>query len=469
VSTYRNNINAEGTAIQQAMTRNLNQYAVEKISQPMLGIILEVRASDNPRNRSAQEWDDLRGFLPECVVYIPSDNLVLSNVLITPDAPCGIDNYYEQLPQGSSVMVDGREIPASLQGVDPFKLDGDWCIVGFLKGIIDSPYVLRWWTNPNNRYDPATSGRAYPNPVTGQGRALDQAGRVFTRKNGVETVISTTGDILVSTRFSNSTLSFEEASPNSVISTAAGTPKSVATSADDRFVQQNTEGRWTRNEREEGGSVKLQIKPTQYLEVDFAPAVDGYAWNDLPNEEVPQTNPEGVKLPPNRISIGNTYSKWDTEQITIDVPVDFTVNSNDTVNFVVVTDFNVDSSGEINQSATTAYNIESSGSFDATITTTANLSAASVTIEATGATQLFGATVQLGSSTAVQPFVQGTSLKAALDAFSVAITAAFSAMFPGAPATPVTGANITAGITAATTAATSLAAALYLSTTITGE
>ena len=327
---YRNNLLPDGTPVQQSMTVDREQYIVENINIPLLGVILDVRPSDDRNNRSAQEWEDFRGYVPECSVLIVRDNMFLDRVLITPDMPAGIDDYYERLPRGSSKLVTGEELPSSFGNIDPMLLDGDWCIVGFFKGKIDSPYVMRWFPNPNNRFDPATSGKAFPNLATGEGAALEQAGRYFSRVNGVEFVITTEGDVSLSTRFSNSQMDFQK----NAAASKGGT--FTASSSSDNFSGGTTEGRFPRTEREDGGSVRVQMKPTQTFEVDFEPQIDGIGWDDVTNSELPQTNPENPgNLPPDRTLVANTYARFDSSTIILDVPAEFEVTSKDLVNINV--------------------------------------------------------------------------------------------------------------------------------------
>lgn len=333
----RRNRLPDGTFPQQSMTRNKSQYKVENMTIPMLGVVMAVRPSDDVKNRSAMEFSDYRGFVPECDVYIVADNFTLPNVLITPDAPCGLDDFYERLPRASSALVDGTPLSSSLGGLNPAELDGDWCIVSFFKGKIDSPYIQRWWPNPNNRFDPATSGKAFPNKITGEGTALEQAGRYFNRINGVECVITTAGNINISTRFSNSKVDFQASSPLSKVG------KAVA-GENDTFKLPSTEGRPSREEREDGGSVRLQVKPSQTFEIDFAPQIDGMGWDDLSNEELPQTNPHILpSLPPNRTIPQYSYLIFDKDQVSIDVPLDFKVNSNSTVTINALTNTTITS------------------------------------------------------------------------------------------------------------------------------
>lgn len=191
---------------------------------------------------------------------------------------------------------------------------------------MQSPYILKWWPSPANRLDPATSGLAFPNPNTGEGNALEQAGRYFSRVNGVECVVSTEGNISISTRFANSKLDL------SGKSATTGLGATSITSSDDAFKLSDTEGRPSRSSLEDGGSIKLQIKPSQSFEIDFFPAVDGRGWQDVNDPELPQTNPKSVgNNPPDRVAVSHSYLNFDTNQITIDVPVDFKVNSKNTI------------------------------------------------------------------------------------------------------------------------------------------
>lgn len=270
MSNWRGGISPSLIPIQQSLTADASHYEHYNMRSLMLGVVLEVYPADAVQNRSAQRHDDRRGHAAEAKVLLVgtnvSSNLVVDHVTITCAAPTGLDNYEENLPRPSTQRVDGAMFNATGNNVDPYDLDGDWCIVGFLGGSLDQPFILTWWPHPRNTLDPATTGLGNPD-TSGNSRALDQSGRYFKRINGVEFIITDTGDIYLSTAYTNATLNF-----------------SAENSA--------TRGRWNRTVNEEvGGSLFAQFKPSQVLELSFDPAQDGFGLFQQREDSLPQTNP----------------------------------------------------------------------------------------------------------------------------------------------------------------------------------
>jgi hypothetical protein len=308
----RDNVAFDQTPIQQSMTLDSTDYAgVTRLDRLMLGVVLEVYPSDQEEgNRSSRQTLERRGHTHECTVLIVNDGtstyLTLPHVIITPNSSSGLDNYEEQLPRGSSKVITGVEKNSSLHQIDPYDLDGDWCVVGFLGGQLDSPFILRWWPHARNTFDPATSGEG--NATTSGGRALEQAGRYFRRINGVETVVTSIGDVVVSTTFTGG-----EIQPG----------------------QDSVRGRFARTETERGGNVRIYMKPASTLEWTWNPQEDGIGPIDEVIDELPQPNPpQGNRAASDTRS--NTYIQVTDISWEIQVPTSARVVSQDTVTISAV-------------------------------------------------------------------------------------------------------------------------------------
>ncbi len=304
--TFRETISADGTPIQQAMTQDPEDYLAQRVYQMMLGVVMEVYPSDDEDgNSTAIRTLERRGHTHECTVLVVLDGtatyLRLPNVVITPDARAGVDDYHEFLPRGSSCLTTGEELNAALHQINPYDLDGDWCVVGFIGGQIDRPFIVRWWPHARNTFDPATSGRGNPDS-NGAGRALEQQGRYFSRINGVETVITSLGDIIISTTFAGGAIQPGE---------------------------DPVQGRFSRSEQDEGGDVKIYMKPSRSVEWTWDPQPEGVGAQDSAEPELPQTNPatnvttDGMK--------SATYIVVDEERWRVQVPTSFEVVSSDQV------------------------------------------------------------------------------------------------------------------------------------------
>lgn len=302
---YRGITMPDGTTLQSSVTMDMSDYPDQRMNALFLGVILDVIPSDADKNRSGFQTTDRRGYRHECTVLVTDDGqhgyMLLENVAITPDAPIGLDDYAEKLPKGSSALFDGEEFDSNLKQIDPYDLDGDWCVVGFLGGRIDSPFVVRWWPNARNPFDPATSG------VAGDETSLVQLGRYFRRINGVETVINPRGDIIVSTTYCGAALN-----PGG----------------------EQTFGRFPRNENPEvGGSIRLYVKPTQTFEIDFNPQQDGIGALDAPDANLPQTNPPQTDPEPEETGElpAESFIYLDREVLDVYVPVTASIVSQDNI------------------------------------------------------------------------------------------------------------------------------------------
>jgi len=307
VTKYKDTLAPDGTVVQGSTVTDYEDYPNTRMYGFILGVVLDVYTSDILKNRSSQQKEDRQGFTQECTVLAVNDGgsayTVYENVMITPDAPVGLDDYSERLPRPCSAQVSGGEYDSSLQGIDPYSLDGDWCVIGFIGGMIDAPFVVRWWPNARNSLDAATSGNGVDQT------SLVQDRRYFRRINGVETVINSSGDIILSTTFANSTLLFGE-------DPALG-----------RLAR-------SRNE-EEGGSVRVYIKPSQTLELTFNPQEEGIGIIDVADPELPQTNPPQTE-PEASGEVNETYLYIDRDQADLYIPISLIVTTDDFISLTSV-------------------------------------------------------------------------------------------------------------------------------------
>jgi hypothetical protein len=285
----------------------LNPYPsqTEAAIVPRLGIILDVLKADDPRNKSAQQYQSVRGVLAIAVVYLPEVGGTLKDVVITPDIASGMDDYYEKFPRVAKANVNGRAFSLNdLAGVDPSDLDGDWCVVDFLNGRVNQPYIQRWWPNPRNFFDGATSGKGNPVLGKGVGRTLKQGNRHFTRINGVECVVTPEGDVWFSTKLSGSTLTADNQG-----------------GATDRVAR--------KKDANNGGSILVNVKPSQAFDVSFDNHPDGVGPGMVYSDSLPQKNPNQLGALPALQS--NTHIHADKSGVTFKVPVNFEVGSKGSV------------------------------------------------------------------------------------------------------------------------------------------
>jgi hypothetical protein len=350
-TSYRPVMAPDGTVIHSGLTTDDADYADMNLNKLILGVILDVYASDYHKTRSAQQTIDRHGHTHECTVLGVNDGssayTVYENVIITPDAPSGLDDYIEKLPRGSKSLVDGTVYDSSLRHIDPYDLDGDWCVLGFLGGRIEAPFIVRWWPHARNTYDTATSGEG------SDGEALVQNRRFFRRMNGIETVVTGQGNIVVSTTRANTFID-----PGS----------------DNKF------GRFARTtDEDEGGSIRINIKPSQYFELSFNPQDEGIGNVDVADEELPQLNP--IQGDPEAASERpESYIYADRDQVDFYIP--------DTFNAVVGTDVNISADNN-------------------------------ATLEATNTLQLEGELIKIGENAEADPTVLGEKLRTFLSAVEV--------------------------------------------------
>jgi hypothetical protein len=211
----------------------------------MLGIVISVQPSDDKGNLTASVETDQRGYRHEATVLITSSgntepNMLLENVVIPPKARSNHDDYDEDLPVGVSQVLDGQKLTQNWANIDPAMLDGDYCVIQFLGGSLEKPYIANWWPHPKNKIDPATSGQA----SYAQFDTTKKRSRKFQRVNGVERLVTAEGDVYLDTSRAGSKLDLSGDKP-------------------------------VRKEVTNGGSVQVDIKSGQQLELNWNAFVEG--------------------------------------------------------------------------------------------------------------------------------------------------------------------------------------------------
>lgn len=386
-------IGSKGRPVQQSMTLRPEDHVNLHVARPMHGLVLEVFPADNEQNRSSYQREDRRGYLATCTVLIINDGrgtyFTLENVVIPPTAPSGIDNFVEALPRPCTQLINGENWNQQLSHINPYTLDGDWCVVSFLGGSLDQPYISNWWPHPSNTFDPATSGQRNPRSST-EGTTLVQNGRLFRRMNGVEFVVTKEGNLYVSTHRANSTLKFgPELNPE--------------------------EGRFPRNlQADSGGSIKVWVKNSQAFELDWNAPEDGMGSLDVAEAGLPQTNPSTAGSA-SRTEKEHTYILIEKDRVDITVPDEIKILSNKRILLeseeetilTVGSDLTIDVSGsgsistDGNLDVSVTQNLSTTVSQNLDIDVTGQVTVAARTtldLSATGATTISGATVAVGAA-----------------------------------------------------------------------
>lgn len=251
-----------GTIGQSGMQQNPRDYQAQRLHFPVVGIVLAVHFSDDPQNATAKSHSDQRGSAVTCDVIVVGDGTVNSwlipNCVVLPEGPSGVDDFCEAIPRPTTQMIDGSNYKSSLSNIDYNKLDGDWCVVGFIGGSVEMPIILKWWPHPSNRQDPATAGFPVQTPSQGltDAKTLDQGRRYFRRFAGMKYTVTAEGSVFLDTNESNSDF----------VGAAAG-PQ--------------------RQPNDAGGDVQVDVKPSRQAQVNFNAPVP------LPKKQpsLPQPNP----------------------------------------------------------------------------------------------------------------------------------------------------------------------------------
>ncbi len=322
----RNIFAPDGTPIQQGMVFDPADYNNYNMTRPMLGIVMDVHlADDSTTNRLALQYMDQRGPVHLASVQLLDDggpaDLPHPEVVITPDNRTGIDDYSENLPKGSTCLLTGDELNNGLHNIDPNILDGDMCVVMFVGGRLNSGFIVRWWPHTFNTFDPATSGEGNQD-ISGEGTTLAQSGRSFTRINGVEYVVTREGNVY--------------------LSTSLGGTKLIP-------GQGSQIGRFARTRVAKGGNIRVNVKPTALLEIDFNFQEDGIGSGNAHDPSLPQTNPSESApssiLHNGSLALDGTYVRMEEKKVDIEVPEELRLKSNNRASLEAENDLSLKSKG----------------------------------------------------------------------------------------------------------------------------
>ena len=202
--------NLDGTVVSSSQLES-KAWLADRSTAVMVGVILSVHPSDSEQNYTALNHMDYRGYRHECTVlaadYLGKQpDVLITNVIIPPGRHTGLDNFDEDLPRGCSATVDGSVYKDDLANVDYNKLDGEWCLVGFIGGNIENPFVIGWWSHPANVFDPATSGNGNEKKALKQFDPSKNKSRFVRRINGTQIVVNKEGSVYLDTSEANSSV-----------------------------------------------------------------------------------------------------------------------------------------------------------------------------------------------------------------------------------------------------------------------
>ncbi len=359
----RNILAPDGTCIQQGMVFDPADYNNYNMTRPMLGIVMDVHlADDSTTNRLALQYMDQRGPVHLASVQLLDDggpaDLPHPEVVITPDNRTGIDDYSENLPKGSTCLLTGDELNNGLHNIDPNTLDGDMCVVMFVGGRLNSGFIVRWWPHTFNTFDPATSGEGNRD-ISGEGTTLAQSGRSFTRVNGVEYVVTREGNVY--------------------LSTSLGGTKLIP-------GQGSQIGRFARTRLAKGGNIRVWVKPTALMEIDFNFQEDGIGSGNAHDPSLPQTNPPGSTpfsvLHNGSLALDGTYMRFEEKKVDIEVPEDLRLKSNNRTSLEAANELSLKSSGITSIDSESVISLESRADILVAARGPLSLAGSSVAIEA---------------------------------------------------------------------------------------
>ena len=342
---YRQTLKPDRTPIQQSMVVDRADYNNLNMSRPMLGIVLDVHLSDSgTTNRIAALYADKRSFVHVASVQIIDDggpsNFIPPDVIVTPDSRTGVDDYSENLPKGSTCLITGDELNDGHHHIDPHTLDGDMCVVMFMGGRLDSGFITRWWPHTANTFDPATSGEGNPD-TSGEGTSLNQSGRSFTRINGVEYTVTREGNVY--------------------LSTSLGGTKIIPGNA-------SSLGRFARTRVAKGGNIRVNVKPTALMEIDFNFQEDGIGSGNAHDPSLPQTNPPGstpfTALHSGELALAGTYMRFEEEKVLVEVPDEIRLKSNNRAFLEAESELSLKSNGITSIDSESVISLESRSDID---------------------------------------------------------------------------------------------------------
>lgn len=242
-------IQADGSVVSSSQFRFSDVDGYRNASIPMEGIIVDVVPSDDPNNLTSSAVSSKRGFRHECTVLVIDDYgssyLLLENVVIPPNKHSGVDDFEEDLPRGVSGHVDKQQLNKHWKNIDISRLDGEHCVVSFIGGCLDKPFISNWWPHPANNFDLSTSGQT----CLKQADSKKNQSRAMRRVNGVLQLITKEGDVYFDTNEASSTV--------------------------DITSEKGTTSGYRRKLSAKGGNVQVNIKKNKQLEINWNDPVEG--------------------------------------------------------------------------------------------------------------------------------------------------------------------------------------------------
>jgi len=167
-------------------------YGVSKIDGPVLGVVLNVHASDSPGNlllRTLQGDSDGQqkaAYIEADVLVLQSDveeNWILPHCIVTQQKSSRIGpsedepaDFTEDIPNGSTAQeIDALYSGQSLSASD---MSGDWVLVDFIGGVVQFPVIRGWFSSPYNLKDSAlgSDGKRYRFRRNNSGFTIDKRG-----------------------------------------------------------------------------------------------------------------------------------------------------------------------------------------------------------------------------------------------------------------------------------------------------
>lgn len=268
-------------------------YYFRNMTRPMMGVVLTVQVADSVDNHSSTLSQVFRGARHEATVQIVNDGyggtLKLERVMLTTATPSGLGDYEEHLPRGSSQYVGGDTDPSMVLN-DLYDLDGDWCIVEYIGGDLDKPYISRYIPHPRNWYDPQTCGEGEPD-ASGNGTTLNQQGRVYKRTHGVEYTVTPAGDVYFDTTRAGYEYKGDQKPKN-------GRPPMLANA--------------------EGGNARVVLKENAIVELSWTKPGDGEGIAGSITDYLAQTNPVlGNRAAAKR---NKSYVQLDKDSVYLEIP-----------------------------------------------------------------------------------------------------------------------------------------------------
>jgi hypothetical protein len=386
-----NAILADGTVLSsQNWTHDAFHNAENML--PMVGVILSVQPSDAQGNYLSESNINSRGSRNVCTVLAASGyeqpNLLLTNVVIPPASHSGIDNYEENLPRGLTGMIDPEKVrDLDLYATELDQVDAEWCIVGFVGGRLENPFVMNWWPHPSDNIHPATTGRGYKDKALTQYDLQKNRSRWVRQKNGSLLLLNREGSVYLDTMQAGRRVDMKDGTFNtSQVEKGGHVQLDVKSAAQLEINWNSKEDKGPRIGA--GSDAKVTVQSRSFGSDD--PILD----QDLPHHDQPVTGTTPKTRPVER-----THTRWREYDILIK-----------TSKLVVACDAQGDFEGEIAFVVDKLLEIKSGADI--------KTDAAATTTQTSGSDHVIDSPlIHLGSSGATEPFVLGTQWLAMMTQF----------------------------------------------------